>query len=64
MGNHKGEGPSLRKLMERAASRSTPTPPQVARIVQEEVVGTPMYKESRPLHGDKETIQHKRFRAF
>ena len=23
-----------------------------------------MYEESRPLHGDKETIQRKRFRAF
>ena len=61
---HKGEGPSLIKLMERVASRTTPNPPQVACIVQEAVVGTLMYKESRPLHGDKETIQHKRFRAF
>ena len=42
MGKHKGERPSLSKLMERAASRTTPTPPQVARIVQEAVAGTPM----------------------
>ena len=60
----KGEGPSLSKLMERVASRSTQTPPQVACIVQDAVAGTPMYEESRPLHGDKETIQRKRFRAF
>ena len=57
MGKHKGEGPSLSKLMERAPSRSTPTPPQVARIVQDAVASTPMYEELRPLHGDKETIQ-------
>ena len=64
MGKHKGEGPSLSRLMERDKSRTTPTPPQFARIVQEAIAGTPMYKESRPLHGDKETIQCKRSRAF
>lgn len=61
-GKHLGEGPSLEKLIDRVGKGQTASPPQVAKVMQDAVSGTPMYDMPQPLYGDKESVQRKRGR--
>lgn len=48
-------------LLERAAKKRTPSPCVIARAVEGMVAGTPVY-EKPVLHGDRETVQRKKFK--
>lgn len=62
-GRYEGKGPNMEECIRRASLGHTPSPANVARVMQEAVAGT-MLSEEPVLHGDRETIQRKRKSTF
>lgn len=54
-----GSGPSMESMLARTRNNQTPSPANVAQVVQEAVASTPMFEKPN-LNGDKESVQRKR----